>query len=44
MPPSIGAEARNCAALQLPKIVTVYDFGEGDSAGEESAYLVMELI
>ena len=34
------AEARNSAALQHPNIVTVHDFGEG----EESAYLVMELI
>ena len=34
------AEARNCAALQHPNIVTVHDFGEG----RESAYLVMELI
>jgi serine/threonine-protein kinase len=33
-------EARNCAALQHPNIVTVHDFGEG----QESAYLVMELI
>jgi serine/threonine-protein kinase len=33
-------EARNCAALQHPNIVTIHDFGEGD----ESAYLVMELI
>ncbi|HEU4331601.1 MAG TPA: serine/threonine-protein kinase [Lapillicoccus sp.] len=34
------AEARNCAALQHPNIVTVHDFGEG----RHSAYLVMELI
>lgn len=34
------AEARNSAGLQHPNIVTVYDFGEG----EDSAYLVMELI
>ena len=34
------AEARNSAALQHPNIVTVHDFGEG----EDSAYLVMELI
>jgi eukaryotic-like serine/threonine-protein kinase len=34
------AEARNCAALQHPNIVTVHDFGEG----QHSAYLVMELI
>jgi serine/threonine protein kinase len=34
------AEARNCAALQHPNIVTVHDFGEG----RDSAYLVLELI
>jgi eukaryotic-like serine/threonine-protein kinase len=34
------AEARNCAALHHPNIVTVHDFGEGT----QSAYLVMELI
>lgn len=34
------AEARNCAGLQHPNIVTVHDFGEEDGG----AYLVMELV
>ena len=38
------AEARNTAALSHPGIAAVHDYGEIDSDGERTAYLVMELV
>jgi predicted Ser/Thr protein kinase len=38
------AEAQHAALLQHPNIAAVYDYGELEEHGEQSAYLVMELV